>query len=71
MHLTAPKYAVKIIGGIRPLARVAKRNPKSVMRWLKWGRIPTVPRLLILKYAQKNKLPLTSDDLDLGRTVRQ
>lgn len=70
MFLNAPRYAAKVIGGVRPLARVAKRDPKSVMRWMERGVIPTVPRLTILKYARKNKLPLTSDDLDLGRTVR-
>lgn len=68
-HTPAARVIVAF-GGVRATARILKRNPSTVSRWLKprgesgtGGLIPSNLQSAILKHAADNKIALTADDL--------
>jgi hypothetical protein len=76
MKLSPAKYVIRIFGGVRSAAFIIGRHPGSVSRWQTpktsggyGGTIPKAARLTILKIAKRRKLPITSRDLDYGRTI--
>lgn len=70
--MTPAEYVIHILGGVRPAARILGRSPGAVSKWSgkRGGVVPTAIRPTILEYAKKHRLPITSEDLDVGRKVK-
>lgn len=74
--LTPAKYVIFMLGGVRATGRLIGRCSGTVCKWKlpkieggTGGFIPTSARRLVLEYAKKHNIDITSQDLDYGRTV--
>jgi hypothetical protein len=70
MKETPADLVIRLFDGVRPLARLLKRNPSSIVRWRKpresggtGGAIPSRVQGLLLDLAKKRGIPLSGDDL--------
>ncbi len=77
IHMCPSDLVCHLFGGVRATARAIGREPSSVSKWKKaeeeggcGGRIPSKARRLIMDYAKKNGIKLSSSDLDFGRKVK-
>lgn len=73
-NISPASYAIKILGGVNATARIVRRSPSSVSRWLKprrkntkGGVIPTKAMRIIFDYARMKKLDISLLDLVYGR----
>lgn len=67
MTTSPAECAIRAFGSIRKTAKAVNRTPGAVSFWKKTGHIPTEVLPTILRYAVLNHLPLTAEDLILGR----
>ena len=63
------EYVVEKLGGVRPAARKLGYSPSGVSYWRRVGTVPTKARKVILKYAKKNKIDITPEHLEYGKTI--
>ena len=71
MQLNPAQCLVKAFGGVRPAARILKRSPGSVGRWVKNGTVPTSIQKTALRKAVLNGYDLTANDLIYGRKIKR
>jgi hypothetical protein len=76
MYFTPADYVIHIIGGVRKVARVVKRDPSTVSKWTRppnlrgrGGKIPQSNWASILDHAARMKLDITIGDLHFGRRI--
>jgi hypothetical protein len=73
MRLSPAEYVIRTIGGVRKTARAIGRVPSAVSAWRSkagtGGEIPRGAQKDILKFARLKRLPITAEDLLLGRDV--
>lgn len=69
MYLDPVEYVIAQFKGVRRLARVLDIDPSAISKWRKRGVIPSRHRRLILAYAARHKINITSHNLDYGGVV--
>lgn len=72
--LTPAAYAIQVFGGVARLAKALGTSMSTVSRWQLRrsdtpGMIPAPAQKKILAIARERKLPITAEDLILGREV--
>lgn len=74
--LTPAELVIQTFGGVRATARRLGKTPGAVCKWAlpiekhgTGGRIPSTARSKILEIVKKEKLALSSHELDYGRIV--
>jgi hypothetical protein len=67
--LSPADCAIQAFGGQRKLASAIRRWPSAVARWRRSGDVPLEARRLILAEAQARGLPLSVEELAVGREV--
>jgi len=75
IELMSPaEIVIEAFGGIRATARITKRDPSSVSRWRLpknkkglGGNVPAGVQRVILEEAERRGLPITAQDLIVGR----
>lgn len=70
-HLSPSSYLVYRFGGVRKAAGAIGRDPSTVSRWAKSGRVPSSIQRQVLKKAKELRLDITAKDLIFGRKVRE
>lgn len=72
--LTPAEYVIRVFGGVTPLAKALGVAASAVCRWQGRrrgvaGLIPSGAQRRVLDAAAKRNLPVTAEDLVMGRVV--
>lgn len=74
--LTPAQLVIQTFGGVRATARRLGKTPGAVCKWAlpiekqgTGGRIPSNARAKILEIVKKEKIQLSSHELDYGRVI--
>lgn len=67
MKVHPARIVIETFGGVRATARALGRAQSSVSKWQQNGKIPTSMLTAILSVAKERGLPITAEDLVIGR----